>query len=236
MPPRSFITIVASPRPRTGKTLVARMLADFHVHNERKVAAFDINPDDPALTQFTPALSAPADVSGIRGQMALFDRLVADDGTHKIVDVGHPSFKPFFKVATEIGLVEEARRRDIATIVLFLVSPDDPTVDAYRVLRREFTGAAIVPVYNEALGGPQHRDRFAALGPGALLMQFPALAPGLRRHIERKPFSFSDERARDTGLEGHNELQRWLRRVFREFREMELRVLLGDLQKSLKGS
>ena len=38
----------------------------------------------------------------------------------------------------------------------------------------------------------------------------------------------------DIGLEGHNEIQKWLRRVFLEFREMELRVLLGDLQKSLK--
>src|SRR3954452_17637645 len=100
---RSFITVVASPRPRMGKTLIARMLADFHLNNERKVAAFDINADDPALTQFQPAHSAPADIGEIHGQMALFDRLIADDGTHKIVDLGHPSFKPFFKVASDIG-------------------------------------------------------------------------------------------------------------------------------------
>jgi hypothetical protein len=236
MPLRSFITIVASPRPRMGKTLIARMLADFHLHNNRTITAFDINADDPALTQFMPTHTAQADVSDIHGQMALFDRLIADDGSSKIVDLGHPSFKPFFKVASDIGFAEEARRRDIAPVVLFLISPDEGSVDAYAALRRDFRHAAIVPVYNEGLGGPQHRGKFAALGPGALLLQFPALAPGLRKHIEQRPFSFVDQRnpATEIALESHIEMQKWLRRVFLVFRETELRVLMSDLQNSLQ--
>ncbi len=237
MPSRNLISIVASPRPRMGKTTLARLLADFHLHNGRKVAAFDLNGDDAALTQFMPVHAAPADVTEIQGQMALFDRLIAQDDEQKIVDLGHASFKTFFKVANEIGFAEEARRRDIAPVVLFLVSPDDPSVDAYAGLRRDFPRAAIVPVHNEGFDGPQHRDKFAALGPTALLMHFPALTPGLRRHIERRPFSFADERTwpgGETGLETHNELQKWMRRVFLEFREMELRVLLSDVQNSLQ--
>ena len=237
MPSRNLISIIASPRPRMGKTTLARMLADFHLHNGRKVAAFDLNGDDAALTQFMPAHAAPANVTDIQGQMALFDRLIGQDDEQKIVDLGHASFKTFFKVANEIGFAEEARRRDIAPVVLFLVGPDDPSVDAYAALRRDFVRAAIVPVHNEGFGGPQHRDKFAALGPNALLMHFPALAPGLRRHIERRPFSFADERTwpgDETGLEIHSELQKWMRRVFLEFREMELRVLLSDVQNSLQ--
>ena len=46
---RSFVTIVASPRPHVGKTLLARMLADYHLGNDRKVAAFDLNARDAAL-------------------------------------------------------------------------------------------------------------------------------------------------------------------------------------------
>jgi hypothetical protein len=236
MPLRSFITIVASPRPRVGKTLIARMLADFHLHNGRRVAAFDINADDPALTQYMPAHTAQADVGEIHGQMALFDRLIADDGVYKVVDLGHPSFKAFFKVAGDIGFAEEARRREIAPVVLFVVSPDEASVDAYATLRRNFPQAAIVPVHNEGLGAAQHRDKFAAFGPGAMLLQFPALAPGLRRHIERRPFSFVEQRtaATELALETHLDLQKWLRRVFLEFRETELRVLMSDLQNSLQ--
>lgn len=233
---RNFITIVASPRPRMGKTLIARMLADFHLHNNRTIAAFDINADDPALTQFMPSHTAQADVAEIHGQMALFDRLVADDGMHKIVDLGHPSFKAFFQVAGDIGFAEEARRREVAPVVLFVVSPDEAAADAYASLRRNFPRAAIVPVHNEGLGSQQYRDKVSAFGPGAMLLRFPALAPGLRRHIERRPFSFVDQRsaATELALETHLDLQKWLRRIFLEFRELELRVLMSDLQNSLQ--
>jgi hypothetical protein len=234
---RNFVTIVASPRPRMGRTLIARMVADFHLHNGRSIAAFDINPDDPALAQYLPDYAAQADVTEIHGQMALFDRLVAEDGVHKIVDLGHPAFKTFFKVAKDIGFAQEARRRDIAPVVLFVVAPDQGSVEAYAALKRDFPKAAVVPVHNEGLGGAQHRDKFSALGPSALLLHFPALAPGLRKQIERRPFSFIDSRysaGGDISLESHAELQKWLRRIFLEFREMELRVLLSDVQNSLQ--
>lgn len=234
---RNFVTIVASPRPRMGKTLIARLVTDFHLHNNRAVAAFDINADDPALSQYFPDYAAPADVGDIHGQMALFDRLVGDDGAHKIVDLGHPAFKPFFKVAKDIGFAQEARRREIAPVILFVVSADDASAEAYAALKRDFPAAAVVPVHNEGLGGTQHRDKFAALGPGALLLHFPALTPGLKKQIDRRPFSFVDQRyaaGGDMSLETHAELQKWLRRVFLEFREMELRVLLSDLQNSLQ--
>ncbi|MGA7387640.1 MAG: hypothetical protein WBW99_06895 [Pseudolabrys sp.] len=51
---RSSITIVASPRPRVGKTLLARLLADFHLHEGRSVAAFDLNVGERTLVQFLP--------------------------------------------------------------------------------------------------------------------------------------------------------------------------------------
>lgn len=232
---RNFITVVASPRPRVGKTLVARLLADFHLHNGRTIAAFDINPDDPALTQYIPEHCAPADVTDIHGQMALFDRLVADDGSYKIVDLGHPAFKAFFDVARQIDFAAEVRRRGLAAIILFVATPDATSVEAYAQLRRDFPQAAIVPVHNEVLGVPQHRDKFAAPGPGSAALHIPTLAPGMRKVVDRRPFSFSDTRHTplDVPLEIHIELQRWLRKIYVEFREMELRVLLGDLQNSL---
>jgi hypothetical protein len=40
---RNSVAIVASPRPRVGKTLLARLLTDFHLQEGRSVAAFDLN-------------------------------------------------------------------------------------------------------------------------------------------------------------------------------------------------
>lgn len=228
---RSFITVVTSPRPRIGKTLVARLMADFHLHNGRSIAAFDINGDDTALSQFMPNQSAPADIAEIHGQMALFDRLVADDGKYKIVDLGHAAFKGFFEVAKQIDFAAEVRRRGLAVVVLFVTTPDATSVEAYAQLRHDFPQAAIVPVHNELLGVAQHRDKFA--GPAAV--HIAALAPGLRKIIDRPPFSFADSGGApiDVPLEMHVELQRWLRKIYVEFRQMELRVLLTDLERSL---
>jgi hypothetical protein len=100
-------------------------------------------------------------------------------------------------------------------------------------LRHDFPQAAIVPVHNEILGVAQHRDKFA--GSPAAPVQIATLAPGLRKIIERPPFSFADSSGApiDVPLEMHVELQRWLRKIYVEFRQMELHVLLTDLERSL---
>ncbi len=104
------------------------------IRNEgRPVAAFDLNSGEGTLAQFLPEQVTTATVRDINGQMALFDRLIADEDTTKVVDLGHASFESFFSVAHQIGFVEEARRRAVAVAILFTVTPDQTSVDAYRI-------------------------------------------------------------------------------------------------------
>jgi hypothetical protein len=88
---RSSITIIASPRPRVGKTLLARLLTDFHLSEGRLVAAFDLNSGERTLAQFLPEKTTTASVREIGGQMALFDHLVAHEDVTKVIDLGHES-------------------------------------------------------------------------------------------------------------------------------------------------
>ena len=234
---RNSVTIIASPRPRVGKTLLARLLTDFHVYEGRKVAAFDLNSGEGSLARFLPGQAVTAEIADIQGQMALFDRLIADDDTTKVVDLGHEAFLSFFAVAKQIGFAEDARRRGIAPAILFMITPDDTSAEAYRGLRSRLPHATLTPVHNEFLGSAQHRDLYLTVGSGAAQLKFPALAPGLRRYIEKPPFSFSESslaNARDIPLDTHIELQRWLRKIYLEFRELDLRVLLTDLQSSIR--
>ncbi len=234
---RNSVTIVASPRPRVGKTLLARLLTDFHMHEGRSVMAFDINSGEARLAEFLPEHATVSEIGDIQGQMALFDRLVANDGTTMIVDLGHEFFESFFAVASQIAFADEARRRGIAPAILFVITPDQTSVDAYRSLRSRFPQATLTPVHNEVLGRAQHRDKYPIAGSGAVQVKLPVLAPGLRRYIEKPPFSFSDERlanAKDIPLNVHIELQRWLRKIYLEFRELDLRILLADLQFSIR--
>jgi len=234
---RSSITIVASPRPRVGKTLVARLLTDFHLSEKRKVVAFDLNAGERTLSQFLPQQTVAASVRDVNGQMALFDRLVTGDDMTKIIDLGHESYESFFTLAHQIDFTEEARQRSIAVAILFMVTPDQTSVAAYRNLRERFARAMLVPLHNEMLGSSQHRDKYPISGGGALAVKLPALAPGLRKVIDDPPFSFADSNmgnATDIPLDAHIELQRWLRRIYLEFRELDLRLLLADLTSSIR--
>ena len=234
---RNSITIVASPRPRVGKTLIARRLTDFHWGEERNVVAFDLNSGERTLSLFLPEHTVAASVRDVNGQMALFDRLVTGDDTTKIIDLGHESYESFFTLAHQIDFTEEARQRSIAVAILFMVTPDQTSVTAYRNLRERFARAMLVPLHNEMLGSAQHRDKYSISGGGALIVKIPALAPGLRKLIDSPPFSFADSNmgnATDIPLDAHIELQRWSRRIYLEFRELDLRLLLADLSSSIR--
>ncbi len=128
--------IVASPRPRVGKTLLARLLIEFFRQSRRPVVGYDLNPREPALTDRFPRLVWPIDIADTRGQMELFDRLLADDASVKIIDLGYGPFDQFFAVSRQIGFVQEARRRLIEPIILFVTDPALVTVRSYAELRR----------------------------------------------------------------------------------------------------
>jgi hypothetical protein len=226
------ITIVASPRPRVGKTLLARLLTDFHLHEGRAVAAFDLNVGNGALAQFLPEHVTRSTIDDLKGQMALFDRLIADEGAAKIVDLGHASFESFFTLAYQFGFAREARRLGIALVILYLLTPDHTSVEANRDLRSRLPEAVMAPVHNEIFGIAQHRGRYGLTGSAAVI-RLPLLAPAARKYVQTAPFSFAELQSPAENVDSNMELQHWLRRIYLEFRELYLRILLTDLKSSI---
>ena len=164
---RTPIFIIVSPRPRVGKTLLARMLAEFFRSEGRPVSAFDCNPGEFALVDYLPGYTAVADIVDTRNQITLFDQLLADDHLPKVVDLGHSLFDKFFTVIQQISFAEEARRRGAMPVLLFLPDGDRRSRQDYAVLRERFAHLPIVPVINEAL--PQairFRDDFPGTATG----------------------------------------------------------------------
>lgn len=230
---RTSITIVASPRPRVGKTLLARVVADFHHHEGHPVAGYDLNTGEETLAEFLPWTAQAASLSDIRGEMAVFDSLVAGDEVNRVVDIGHASFVNFFDLAERIGFAEEARARGIAPLVFYILTPDKTSVEAFHGLRRRMPGIMLVPVHNEIFGITQYRDRYD-LAADDTVIRVPQLAAGLRRYMETPPFSFADNLPpRDMPLPAFDELQRWVRKMHVQFRQLYLRVLLADLRSAI---
>jgi hypothetical protein len=161
--PHHPLYIVASPRPRVGKTLLARLLIEFFYASDRALIGYDLNPREPALAGRFPHLVWPVDITETLGQMELFDRLIADNSRTQIVDLGYAPFEQFFGVLNEIGFVPEARRRLIEPIVLFVTDPAPATVSIYAELRHRLPGATFVPVHNELVSVMFEKEDFPTI-------------------------------------------------------------------------
>ena len=227
---RNSVTIVASPRARVGKTLLARLATEFNAQEGRAVAAFDLGGG--TLAQFLPEYTSQSSISDIRGQMALFDRLVAEDGAAKVVDLGHEAFEGFFALAEKIGFAEEAMRRAIIPAVLYVMTPDATSVEAYRALHRRFPQIVLAPVHNEIFGPAHHRDKYRLAGSDTAVMRLPMLGAPVRGFIETPPFAISRPSGLSPAVRG--ELNDWMRQAFLGFREFDLRLLLADLQSAIR--
>ncbi len=232
---RTPIFIVASPRPRVGKTLLARLLAEFYRADGRTIAAFDVNPDAFALVDYLPAFTAVATINDTRGQMALFDDLVVADDVPKIVDVSANLFDRFFGVMNDIDFGNEAQYRFMAPVILFIGDGDRRSRQAYAMLQDRFPDLELVPVINEAVPHPmRYREYFPPSRAGGPALTIPLLAAVIKGVIERPGFSFASYMANAT--DQTTELYGWIHRIFLDFRELELRLLLAELSPQLKFS
>jgi hypothetical protein len=222
--------IVASPRPRVGKTLLARLLMEYVLDNGRPLVGFDLNPREPMVAGRFPKLVWPVDIGDIRGQMELFDRLVADTASTKVIDVGYGPFEQFFSVIGDIGFAQEARRRGMDMIVFFLTDQAMATVRIYAKLQ-ERVPATFQPVHNESASVITSPADFPPTRPECGTIHVPRLSQVVRGVVDRPSFSFNTYMAHQPG--GPTEIHSWIADLYTQFRDFELRLLMGRLNSSL---
>jgi hypothetical protein len=226
--------IVASPRPRVGKTLIARLLTEFFRDNGRPLRGFDLDPREPTFASYFPDSVFTADIADTRGQMAVFDRLIAGHAATTVIDLGYAQFAQFFAVMTEIGFAQEARRRGIEPVVMFVTDTSTTTARAYADIRHKLDTVAFVPIHNEAVSVLYEKADFPPSRPEYGLIRIPRLSPIVRGVVDRPSFSFANYMIAREG--GPTEIHSWVAGIFAEFRELELRLLMGKLGASLGDS
>ncbi len=230
MPRQTPIFIIASARPRVGKTLVARALTEYFLALRKPVIAFDVNPGEFKLIDYLPGCTFAAGIDDVRGEMALFDRLIVADEAPKVIDLSHMLFDKFFGLVRHLNFLKEAHRRNIAMMVLFVADPDERSRRAFAMLVGRFPDMAVVPILNEAVPPTvTYGDNFPPTRHGGPAVVIPSLSPVVRGAIEKRTFSFIDYAVKTK--DGTTELWGWIRRTFVSFRDLEVRLLLGDMPK-----
>jgi hypothetical protein len=210
------VYIICSPRPLVGKTLLARLLSEFLLLKNGAVAAFDINLKEPSLLEYLPHITETADVIDTYGKMQLMDRLIANDGTAKVVDLGFHAFDEFFKMIEQIGFLKEATRRGVAPVVLFVADTDRVSARSFLALQEQIPPKTLFTIDNEYVV----RGELPAAMDLECTLRISALPSFLKTYVDRLTFSFTDylRGERDSSTELHQ----WIRRNYTSFREIEL--------------
>jgi hypothetical protein len=225
---RTPVFLICSPRPRVGKTLIARLLIEFFVFDGRSVTAFDVSPNDSSLSHYLPDCTVPATIGGIKNQMALFDRLIINDGTPKVVDLADGLFDPFFVLMQNIGFLEEAPKQFVSPIVLFLADRHRACAEAYREIWRRFPSALLVPVHNQAIMTAWHYSNFPTRLANGIPLRIPCLPRTLNSIVSKKSFSFT--KFLDTPVNFPTELHEWIKQSFIAFRDLQLCILMENFR------
>lgn len=177
--PRNYTFIVASLHGRSGKTLLARLLADHAVLSGEMPEIFDTDVIEKKLFSCFPSNTSVIDLDKVINQMELFDTLAAPAETTRIVDVTHRSFSKFFKLMKEIGYVDEARSRDNEPVIFYLLEPETESYAQGFALREQFRDCGFIVVENQFAGKPNRQTEnstaYQALIRHDLQMSLPAL-------------------------------------------------------------
>lgn len=228
------IYVVCSPNRQVGKTLLARLLTEHYVADSRPIAAYDLSDEAPGLADFLGSSRVVIPTIGnIRGEMALFDGLIEPDAVPKLIDVSHREFVNFFGTIDKIGLFEEAKRRGIEPVILFLIDRTPVAAEAYGLLRRRFApmGISLLPVRNLMVArGVPYGAAFPHSSKLVVSFELTVLGPSARSFVERSRFSFVnlDQAARpysEMPARTRAEIDTWFRRARFQFREMELSMM-----------
>ena len=217
---RTPVYIICSPRPLVGKTLIARLLSEYLLLKYGDMIAFDINLKEPTLLDYLPKVTETAEIDDTFGKMALMDRLIMNDGTAKVIDLGFHSFDEFFKMSGEIGFMKEAARRGVAPIVLFVADTDRVSARGYPILQRQVPATALVTIDNEYVVRGELPPAFAR----GKVVHIAALPVFLKTYIDRLAFSFTEYLRNEK--DSSTELHQWVRKNYFSFREIELNLIL----------
>lgn len=188
-------SIICSDQPRNGKTLVARLVADYHLLCQRETEILDLSSGPRGLTVYFPVRGRRIDLTRTADQMALLDRALSTPSHDCVVYVPPHQTGAFFKYLRQFDFSAAARAQDIEIVIYFVVDKASGSLSAAESIRAENAGDRFIIVWNEAFL-PSVREGFATgllntlKKDGQLVL--PKLPPNLLKPVEDPGFSFSN--------------------------------------------
>lgn len=176
----SRVYIIASDQSRNGKTMLARILADYLLLDDQDPLLIDTDAPLGPLRQFFPGRTALAEFEKTQGRMLAFDTVLAQPGRDYIIDLPQRHMQDFFKTADELEFFAAAKNLGFQIIVFFIVDANPASLTSAQLVYRVSGIDRFVAVTNDFVGSSWPREE------GAL--QIPLLRLDVAQAIAAKRF------------------------------------------------
>jgi hypothetical protein len=224
----SQIHFIGGEKGGVGKSLVARLLAQYFIDRSLPFLAFDTDRSHPALMRFYAGYTSPVVIDQAKSLDSIVEAALADPERRVLVDLAAQTQQPLESWIEDSGLLELAKELGITLTYWHVMDAGRDSVDLLsKLLDRFGDRIRLLLVLNEVRG--DHFDLLKASGQleraqalGAATVSLRKLAESTVHAIDAHSASFwaavnaSERAVTGLGLLERQRVKVWLQRVYTE--------------------
>jgi hypothetical protein len=223
------IHLIGGEKGGVGKSLVARLLAQYFIDKEIPFLGFDADRSHGALLRFYAGYASPVTVDRYESLDAIVEAAVAEPERPVLVDLAAQSHEPLVNWIESSSLLDAEEELGVSLTYWHVMDSGRDSVDLLRTLLDRFGGRMrYVVVLNQVRGDDfaileASGERRRALDLGARFATVRKLQEGVMNKIDARSSSFwaavnagDDPAARRLGLLERQRVKTWLRAAYEE--------------------
>jgi hypothetical protein len=225
------IHFVGGEKGGVGKSLMARVLAQYMIDREHPFLGFDTDRSHGALMRFYSGYASPVAVDQVQSLDAIVEAAVDQPGRRILVDLAAQTHDSLASWMEDAGVVNLADEMGMKLYYWHVMDTGKDSVDLLRRLLDRFgTGLAYVLVRNQVRGADftaleQSGEQARAIGMGARVVTLKKLNEHVIQKIDGASSTFwkaksSDRDPSGLGLMDRQRVKMWLRDAYREIDEV----------------
>jgi hypothetical protein len=223
------IHLIGGEKGGVGKSLVARVLAQYLIDRETPFIGFDTDRSHGALMRFYEGFASPVLVDRYEALDAIMEAAVAHPERRVLVDLAAQTHEPLVRWMDESGVLNLADEMSISIHYWHVMDSGKDSVDLLRKLLDRFAkDLHYVLVRNQVRGNnfsvlEDSGEQARAIDMGAQVVAIKHLHDAVINKIDATNSSFwaaknvADKDGPGLGLMDRQRVKMWLRDVYREF-------------------
>ncbi|MGH8797027.1 MAG: mobilization protein [Caldimonas sp.] len=225
------IHLIGGEKGGVGKSLVARIVAQYLIDKELPFLGFDTDRSHGALMRFYSGYASPVLVDNYEALDTIIEAAVDQPDRRVLVDLAAQTHDPLVRWMDDAGVINLADELGLGLHYWHVMDSGKDSVDLLKKLLDRFgTGLRYVLVRNQVRGNDfsvleQSGEQTRALALGAKVVSIKRLHEGVINKIDSGSSSFwkakaSDKDATGLGLMDRQRVKMWLRDAYREMDEV----------------